>query len=86
MENCIFCNLINENDPIKIPEQGKDYSIIKGMFIKGFKLRKSASAKVGCVFPMVVVSILPHAEFGPNDHREDAPHFTLWNHWWLATE
>ena len=24
---------------------------------------------------MVVVSILPHAEFGPNDHREDAPHF-----------
>ena len=27
-------------------------------------------------FPMVVVSILPHAEFGPNDHREDAPHFT----------
>lgn len=29
MENCIFCNLINENDPIKIPEQGKDYSIIK---------------------------------------------------------
>ena len=26
--------------------------------------------KVGCVFPMVVVSIQPHAEFGPNDHRE----------------
>ena len=26
--------------------------------------------KVGCVFPMVVVSIPPHAEFGPNDHRE----------------
>ena len=24
---------------------------------------------------MVVVSILPHAEFGPNDHREDAPLF-----------
>ena len=30
---------------------------------------------VGCVFPMVVVSILPHAEFGPNEHRVDAPHF-----------
>ena len=28
--------------------------------------------KVVCVFPMVVVSILHHAEFGPNDHREDA--------------
>ena len=24
---------------------------------------------------MVVVSILPHAEFGSNDHREEAPHF-----------
>ena len=32
-------------------------------------------SKVGCVFPMVVVSILPHAEFGPNDHRKDALHF-----------
>ena len=40
MENCIFCDLIKENDPIKIPEQGKDYSIIKGMFIKGLKVRK----------------------------------------------
>ena len=34
------------------------------------------SAKVGCPFPVVLVSILPHAEFGPDDHREDAPHFT----------
>ena len=25
---------------------------------------------------MVVVSILPQAEFGPNDHREDALHFS----------
>ena len=24
---------------------------------------------------MVIVSILPHAEFGPNDHQEDALHF-----------
>ena len=30
--------------------------------------------KVGCVFLMVRVSILPHAEFGQNDHREDAPY------------
>jgi len=28
--------------------------------------------KVGCIFPMVVISILLHAEFGPNDHREEA--------------
>lgn len=25
---------------------------------------------------MVVVSLLPHVEFRPNNHREDAPHFT----------
>ena len=25
---------------------------------------------------MVVISILPHAEFGRNDHREDVPHFS----------
>ena len=24
---------------------------------------------------MATVSLLPHAEFGPNDHREDTPHF-----------
>ena len=35
------------------------------------------ATKVGCVFPMVVIPILPQAEFGPNDHREDAPHFIL---------
>ena len=32
-----------------------------------------SSSKVGCVFPMVIVSILSQAEFGPNDHRVDAP-------------
>ena len=31
--------------------------------------------KVGCVFPMVVVSLLPPSQFRLNDHREDAPHF-----------
>ena len=25
---------------------------------------------------MVIVSILPHAKFGRNDHREDTPHFS----------
>ena len=29
-------------------------------------------SKVECVFPMVVVSIFPHAEFGWNDRRKDA--------------
>ena len=26
----------------------------------------------------MVVSILPHAEFGPNGHREDTPHFIIY--------
>ena len=29
---------------------------------------------------MVIVSILPQAEFGPNDYREDAPHFSINGH------
>ena len=33
----------------------------------------SNSVKVGCVVPIVVVYILLHAEFGRNDHPEDAP-------------
>ena len=35
--------------------------------------------KVGCVFSLAVFPIFPHAEIGPNDHREDAAHFSLTN-------
>ena len=34
------------------------------------------SVKVGCAFRMVVVSLLPLAEFGPNDLHEDALRIT----------
>ena len=37
--------------------------------------------KVGCVFSMVVVAILLYVEFGPNDHREDAPQFIRSLNW-----
>lgn len=33
--------------------------------------------KVGCVFPMTIVSMLLQAVFGHNDRREDTPHFTV---------
>ena len=33
--------------------------------------------KVGCVFPMVVLSILPQAEFVRKDHWKDASHFRI---------
>ena len=36
---------------------------------------KIAPSKVECVFSIVAVSKLPHAEFGRNDHRADVPHF-----------
>jgi len=32
--------------------------------------------KVGCAFLVDGVSILLQAKFGPNDHREETPHFT----------
>ena len=39
--------------------------------------------KVGCGIPIVVASLLLHAEFGSNDHREDASHFirSELSHW-----
>ena len=44
--------------------------------LKNIISNKGSESKEGCVFLMVVVSILPPVGFGPNDHREDAPHFT----------
>ena len=41
--------------------------------------------KVGCVFPMVDVSILLHAEFGQIDHRKDALHFTIRDKYCLSS-
>ena len=39
---------------------------------KHFSIRACAMF-FGCVFPIVVVSMLPHVKFGPNDHWDDAP-------------
>ena len=69
----------------KMKESGSEYKFIRGFCERRtFTIKNKSSqtifnycSKVGCVFPMVVVSILPHAEFGPNDHREDASHFIL---------
>ena len=45
----------------------------------------SLSNKVGCILLIVVVSKLPQAEFGPNDHREDASNFNSSFHVTLGT-
>ena len=42
-------------------EQGNGDMLQRGMF---------REFKVGCIFPMNVLSILPHAKFGRNDHRD----------------
>ena len=36
---------------------------------------KEMVAKLGNVLRMIVVSLLPHTEFGPNEHPEGAPYF-----------
>ena len=48
-----------------------------------------AISKVGFVFPMVIVSILPNEDLGTDDHCQDAPHvIILWLYsmiyikWW----
>ena len=43
--------------------------------ISNFNFELILTSKVGCVFPLIIIPILPQAEFGPNDHQEDAPHF-----------
>ena len=47
----------------------------KNSFTKLKIFDDSKVGKVGCVFFLVIVSTLPHAEFEPNDHREYALHF-----------
>ena len=42
---------------------------------KNLPIPSEFKIKVEFVFLVVDVSILPNADFGPNDHREDAPHF-----------
>ena len=45
-------------------------------FISSHFIFPVSHSKVGCIFPMVVISILPHAGFGQN-HREHALHFSF---------
>ena len=49
--------------------------------IKSYILCHFCANKVGCVFPIVVVSILPHTDFGQNGHSEDTPHFIIFTVW-----
>ena len=48
-----------------------------GKSVEGKRFKKIPEYKVGCVYPMTMVSLLSHAEFGANDHREYSPHFKI---------
>ena len=51
---------------------------LNATFFLGIKPTGSLAVKIHVkygVFPMVVVSLLPHVECGRNDHWEEAPHF-----------
>ena len=56
------------------------------LFYDGPIQLKISEYKEGCVFPLVAGSMLPHAEFGPIDHWEDAPHYTykIWSVAYMA--
>ena len=45
--------------------------------LHGRRKTKKYLIKVGYVFLMAVVSVQRHAEFGPDDHREDASHTNM---------
>ena len=51
----------------------KSLVFIGNMSLKYFEL--NSQNKVGCVFLMVGVSMLSHAEIGRNDRQEGAPYF-----------
>ena len=65
----------------KIQEDEKEKNLIRNLIQPILRLKQTLLlkpvSKVGCVFPMAIVSTMPHAGFGPNDHLEDAPHFRI---------
>ena len=63
--------LLDSMQFIKVAIKGENMEEYKHVADSNFKV----SAKLGCVVRMVVDSILPHTECGPNDHRKDAPRF-----------
>ena len=64
---------IAKNDADK--NQNVNMLTVLGMFKNALSIICAKGHRVGCVFLVVIVSILLYAEFGQNDHLEVAPHF-----------
>ena len=54
-----------------ISQKNSRTGIVRSLELGFFDLSRE-----GSIFPTVIVSLQPRAEFGPNDHLGDAPHFT----------
>ena len=50
--------------------------MLRKEYFNGEIVVASENGKVGCVFPMAIFSTLPHAEFEPDGHWIDTPHFS----------
>ena len=71
----------NEDTPDPYPKPGPNMKqrlmIPFEKILKQFEelpeaIKNNHTGKVGCIFPMAIFSILPHVEFGVNDHQADA--------------
>ena len=63
---------------VKIARQKCAMNVLENYPLLKIEMRKvNKFIKVGCAFPIVIGTIVPHAEFGPNDHPEDALHFII---------
>ena len=54
-------------NPSRKPTQNFEQTVITGLL---------DTLTYGPRLPMVVVSLLPHPDLGPNNHRKETPHFT----------
>ena len=61
----------------EISDDWMSYNVFFNTLFFGDKSLGHQPAQTGCVYPMIVVSILLHVEFEHNDNREDAPHFSV---------
>ncbi len=61
-------------------------SILKNITRFSFTWPQKSCKKVECFFLVLVVSYFLHVEFGPNDHRDEAPCLlaSLVNTMWLT--
>ena len=77
---CMFLQLFDDSNQLLFHCSntlfGRTKIFIKKALDPGRKAGSVCKCELGCVVRMVVDSILPHAESGPNDQRKDAPPFT----------